>query len=96
MTTYTIAGTTNTGVMLDSGGSINNQGAARRRNHDLIRLRPAAAARSRCYRHEDGFAWTDGDLPLLRRSSPPFTLIVRTHPHPDIRYPIAPMLAEAA
>ncbi len=63
-------------------------------DYDQPQLREAG-----CYRHEDGFAWTDGDLQLPARFLPPlarpFTLVVRTEPHPDMRYPLAPMSAMA-
>ncbi len=61
-------------------------------DYDQPQLREAG-----CYPHEDGFAWTDGDLALPARFFPPlagpFSILVYTKPHPDMRYPIATPLA---
>ncbi len=64
-------------------------------DYDQLQLREAG-----CYRHEDGFAWTDGELQLPARFLPPlarpFTLVVHTKPHPELRYPLAAPAAQAA
>ncbi len=52
------------------------------------------------YRHEDGFCWTDGELDLPARFftllDGAFSLAVHTEPHPDMRYALPRMLADAA
>ncbi len=74
---------------------LEQEGIATWFDYDQPQLREAG-----CYRHEDGFAWTDGDLQLPARFLPPlaapFTLLIRTEPHPELRYPLPPRLARIA
>ena len=53
-----------------------------------------------CHRPEAGYCWTDGELELPARFftllTGPFTLVVHTQPHHDMRYPLKPPLAQAA
>ena len=53
-----------------------------------------------CYKHEDGFCWTDGEFQVPPRFLPPLgcqiTLTVHTHPNPDMRYPIRALVTQAA
>jgi hypothetical protein len=52
-----------------------------------------------CYLPEDGYCWTDGECELPMRFftllNGPFTLLVHTEPHYDMRYPIPARLAHA-
>ncbi len=74
---------------------LDQEGIATYLDYDQPPLREAG-----CHRHEDGFSWTDGDLRLPARFLPPlprpFTLLVRTEPHPELRYPLPAPAAEAA
>ncbi len=63
-------------------------------NHDAPQLSEGG-----CHPAEDGYSWTDGEFQLPARFfmllNDAFTLAVHTRRH-CLRYPIAPMLAEAA
>ena len=52
-----------------------------------------------CYLPEDGYCWTDGNCELPTRFftllNGPFTLLIHTEPHYDMRYPIPARLAQA-
>ncbi len=53
-----------------------------------------------CYPHEDGFCWTDGEVALPARFftilDGACTLEVHIAPHSETRYPIRPLVAQAA